>query len=594
MKNLKEFINKLFSFIESKNKIKQKYKDRMFDKIDNSSHIYRNQSILYNKLSTNTLLFNEKTIKDVLGKRWKYHLHQIVNFIDIYKDSVPNSLFNQVEISTNARCFESLGSIPTVASIIKICEKIGLLKCVNKSYCFTGEYSTARKYHWNRNIEKHILCLADILNITSSEKEISHNLRYYESLVEKSVKKYRKNKDIKNILKKNKEKTYISKRLSFEYIDDGSVWNDFFNNYGFVKSYMRIIERNNSKEDDVNNKDILRLKIKRSDNGKKVKSLSVRMFNSYCNMKKVEREKKLNDEWGVFYCYDMNGSIYRITNGMNKYLIDLDSSDIYGYIADELDIKNDKNLRKKVKKLMMNLYFCHSYKEARNSLFYIGMNSNDQYNLLPEYRNEFLNDLGYLRKGILRLKNEFIEKYEKEFLKLYFKLREKIGVSWNSEIFLHESCIYTLVKNELLRKGFKCILVYDAFYIDKYLDEDSFKRIVEKCARKYFKRLRKWIERRRKHIIIKFEKIFRSNVKKGLTYNKRVNRFIRKNIIKSKDLLNENIYECIEDILRTEKIRELYKIVICRFVFRPYILGKILDKNKTNKKLSIEKYIYDT
>ena len=588
---MKNFLTNYYNLIKLKSIIKDKYKNKIIDNFSDNQEI-KNNSVLYNHLKNDTEKLSIEVIKDKLGKRWKFHLKQITDFINIYKDNVPDNIFNHVEISTTSRCFESLGSVPTVSSIIRNCEKLSLLKCIDRRYCFTGEYSCSRKYFWNRNIEKQIICIADLEEIDVSKEKEYHNLRYYESLGEKTRKRYRKDTDVKKIIKESLKKTYIGKKISFDYIDDGAVWNNFFNNYGFVKSYMKMIERNNNKEDDENNKDILRLKIKRTKDGKKVKSLSLRMFNNYCSMKKTVRESILTEDWGGFYCYDMNGSIYRITNGINKKIIDLNTNDIYAQIFDEKEL--NKDFRKKVKSIMMNLYFCSTYKEARNTLFYIGMNRNDMYLLKPEYRNEFLKDLEYLKKKMLQFKREFIEKYEKTFIIMYFNLRNKIGASWNSEIFLHESCIYSLVKNELLRKGYRCVLIYDAFYVDKLIDEDSFKRLIERCARKYFKRLQKWIARRKEQIEKKFEKRFNNNKKTGLTFNKRVNRFIRKNVDRSYEILDEHILECIDDILKNEKIRELYKIVLLRFVFRPFIMGKILNKKKDNKKLCIEKYVYDT
>lgn len=42
-----------------------------------------------------------------------------------------------------------------------------------------------------------------------------------------------------------------------------------------------------------------------------------------------------------------------------------------------------------------------------------------------------------------------------------------IGQTYDSEIFLHESCIYMDLQKELLERGFDVTVVYDGFYVGK-------------------------------------------------------------------------------------------------------------------------------
>ena len=62
-----------------------------------------------------------------------------------------------------------------------------------------------------------------------------------------------------------------------------------------------------------------------------------------------------------------------------------------------------------------------------------------------------------------------------------------IGKSWHSEIFLHESCIYTQVAHRLRLLGKAVIQIYDGFFTDKYLDNSEFNRIVKEEAMRYYK-----------------------------------------------------------------------------------------------------------
>ena len=45
------------------------------------------------------------------------------------------------------------------------------------------------------------------------------------------------------------------------------------------------------------------------------------------------------------------------------------------------------------------------------------------------------------------------------------KMTDIIGQPFDSEIFLHESCIYMQLVDELFKLGFDVIQVYDGFYV---------------------------------------------------------------------------------------------------------------------------------
>ena len=61
-----------------------------------------------------------------------------------------------------------------------------------------------------------------------------------------------------------------------------------------------------------------------------------------------------------------------------------------------------------------------------------------------------------------------------------------IGPSFRSEIFLHESCIYTQVAHRLRVMDFKVIQIYDGFFTDRELEQSVFDEIVKECALKYY------------------------------------------------------------------------------------------------------------
>ena len=61
-----------------------------------------------------------------------------------------------------------------------------------------------------------------------------------------------------------------------------------------------------------------------------------------------------------------------------------------------------------------------------------------------------------------------------------------IGSSYRSEIFLHESCIYTQVAHRIRQMGYRLIQIYDGFFTNKPLGEKAFDEIVKECALDYY------------------------------------------------------------------------------------------------------------
>ena len=66
------------------------------------------------------------------------------------------------------------------------------------------------------------------------------------------------------------------------------------------------------------------------------------------------------------------------------------------------------------------------------------------------------------------------------------KLLKAIGKSYESEIFLHESCIYAQVAHKLRTMGYKVLQIYDGFFTDKELDKQEFDNIVKEQALSYY------------------------------------------------------------------------------------------------------------
>ena len=69
------------------------------------------------------------------------------------------------------------------------------------------------------------------------------------------------------------------------------------------------------------------------------------------------------------------------------------------------------------------------------------------------------------------------------------RMREVVGPSYGSEIFLHEAAIYVKALRKLLEMGEKALIVYDCFYlVDSDLSAYEVERVVRHCAEEYYRR----------------------------------------------------------------------------------------------------------
>jgi hypothetical protein len=157
----------------------------------------------------------------------------------------------------------------------------------------------------------------------------------------------------------------------------------------------------------------------------------------------------------------VKSSIYRITYLLNNGEWLDREIDLYPKMAGfEFKSKEERNLFKSP--LAMKLYFSSSIDKAISTSIYNSTSTKELFkklnakDVLQEARDNMLN---------------------------------VIGSSYRSEIFLHESCIYTQVAHKIRQMGYRLIQIYDGFFTNKPLDEKVFDEIVKDCAMEYY---RKW------------------------------------------------------------------------------------------------------
>ena len=210
-----------------------------------------------------------------------------------------------------------------------------------------------------------------------------------------------------------------------------------------------------------------------------VTRIGIRKTNAYCNLRVhgyenrqswenlAERERNrvrdvvMEKRLGGVYENDVKSSIYRITYLLNKgEWLDRDK-DLYPMMAGfDFTCKAERNLFKSP--LAMKLYFSSSIDKAIASSSY--------QDAMTKKRLKEWNAKEVLAKARSNMFNV-------------------IGNSYRSEIFLHESCIYTQVAHKIREMGYSLIQIYDGFFTNKPLEEKTFDEIVKNCALDYY---RKW------------------------------------------------------------------------------------------------------
>lgn len=157
--------------------------------------------------------------------------------------------------------------------------------------------------------------------------------------------------------------------------------------------------------------------------------------------------------------YDIKGSVPRISRLVNFGIVEDLGTDPYADMYKKWFNENDEDgwteeKRKMMKTVFMRLYFDRSVAEVIHHLNYV-------------YSTDRFSDM---KMEMYELK-ELTDKY--------------CGNSDNTEVFLHESCIYMDVYKELISRGIHCVQVYDAFYMAKEDLPSDMDDIIYRCMREY-------------------------------------------------------------------------------------------------------------
>ena len=409
------------------------------------------------------------------------------------------------------------------------CQAIGLIRRTSESYS-TGNW--AKGYIINRSLAKRFLDNQVIVKDIEVKKadhlwsstfsRINNKFGYRNEFINNSDLDSNDNKDnnyldnnyiqyvyfLKSeVLEKGINSKY--KGLSRKDVTDEQIYNSLLVRYPWLLQIESIINENNSMIPDVKQHQRLIPKIKVSTPGKrffdiesglelpstavtynkdlhkyvriinnipvrdekkdtdiKIKKIGIRAAHSRIALKKEDRVEYVKENFGQFFEFDVTSSIYRVA-----YFIKtgkwMDSSfDFYEYFLGRSFENGSERLF--IKQLAMSVFFGKTTADTIK-------------NIATKHREAEKEELS----RILLNKSGDVYKLSYQFLEEYRNRMFSIIDSLDSEIFLHESGIYAIALNKILKAGFQCFQCYDGFYTDKDLTEERFNQIIEESAYEY-------------------------------------------------------------------------------------------------------------
>lgn len=398
----------------------------------------------------------EDQIKAALGRKYKSNLYDLLLLCNSLKYMFfkPETV---MPLSTTGKLAETFGNYKKASRIIDIACEIGLLEEVNGKYSYCS--ITTKSIHFKPNAKEYVCNKQVLENIENkSNKENISILNTHISNIYNTV------VDTFAVYAKNEQKTHKYAITSKTLIDDTdeNVLIGLYNNYPYMREFQALADEINANALVSPLEEIkFQFKITRGKSGK-VTKIGCRASNGIVSFKEHEnknqdyrgtwRKDYLKAVLGDYEEYDVHSSISNVTYLLNhgKWL----GIDCY---RPEYGSDFDENVtRDWYKSIFMRLYFNNTVEGVAKSLF-----STD-----VEYRKT-----DYCKNTIRELTSN---------------MTNFIGNTYGSEIFFHESCIYLLVRKELMKRGIKCSQVYDGFYFKKGEMPKDMNKIVKSCAEYYY------------------------------------------------------------------------------------------------------------
>lgn len=395
----------------------------------------------------------------LLGKYARLHVAHLCRFIEVVSPHIGESYYNELYISCTTPILRKIcGCEKSVSNLIERGIKIDLLRCTNTKYTFGGgkKKNKSKAYIVNREVASMLQELYVQYNITVSEyQKSSSSLNNISSPASSSISCNPQNVRFRSSLRIPKEVT------------NNEIISVLLSRYSRLQHYMDLAQKINAKHYAKNERlcVLFNPSIHRSQSGI-VTKIGIRASNAICGLPKHADEMHPYQTRGDFfseyfggapvYEYDIKSSIYRVAYLLKSGEWLGEEVDFYSLMC--LREHKTKQEREEYKKLAMLLYFGGSVKN--------------------------------ITARIIARCPHLLEKYSKESINATVKAAQEkmtaeIGRSMNTEIFLHESCLYMDLLQNLLSRGLKVVQIYDGFYSDDPRLPDLCRELLPCLARTY-------------------------------------------------------------------------------------------------------------
>ena len=425
----------------------------------------------------------------LLKRKYIANLKRLKTFVDVMKYKTSSKGVSICPISCESKFFNLLyGNPMNVSRVIQCAKDVGLLYCVNEHYQFHAYekvFNFSKQYAYDKRVEKKLIELFDEYGINNQSDSI--NTKYVISIANTFKSKSKKDKDqyerYLDYMKRGRIRISQQTRLA---LDESYIVQGLNEMYPQYLEMLKTIDEDNKSMPSSSDYDYAIPTFSKDKDGNTTK-VAIRKTNQYCTLKVQGYEDRqswdgLDDEskgrirdyviakrLGGVYENDVKSSIYRITYLLNNGVwLDRDVDLYPKMVGFDFENEDQRNLYKAP--LAMKLYFSPSIEKA-------------------------ISTSSYQRDETKRLFKEL--NAPKVLQQAKDNMLNAIGHSYRSEIFLHESCIYTQVAHKIRSMGYQLIQIYDGFFTNKPLDEKVFDAIVKECALEYYEKYKgywyKWV-----------------------------------------------------------------------------------------------------
>ena len=414
--------------------------EKILQNQDKAASEYDPMAILESNFKTKRRIVLRNAIKFVEAFKWRFD-----------KEAVAPISTNELGLQVAMGCEKNKSPRKIIKTYIDNLLTLKVIKLESEVY--SSNKSISKLYSFNQLVYSKLLAYANSKYKLSINQNSS--LCYHISYCSRDLQE----KDTSSDVKFDESRIRICKRMKMDVTDASlskieSVLNARYPQFLEGKRIADELNKSLPIEEQIKWQWNLELKLK--DGKKYLTKIGFRASNIICSYKKREnknpcyrgkwRSEYLNSIYGPKCShYDFNASIWRLSYNLLHDEMLPESTDGYELAyGDKFESTEDREI---FKKIAMRLYFG-------------GINQ-----LGVQVENKF-------KEIATKLGKKYI--YDRSRAKLIQEIMsdqkllavEQIGGFFDSEIFLHESCIYLNIYKDIVDSGIRCTQIYDSFYFN--------------------------------------------------------------------------------------------------------------------------------